>query len=665
MNIKQGIQKYLDNYSGKKIIGEEIVPFKALVLEIPGLIISDGEYKIPAIYSEECREEFQKKFEYLTLSELRGMNIMINNYEYILHDTKIDSCESYKGMCLKVIIHSLKPLPNEAPLNGAGKDILHNKFVKAGLEKYKYKTMQSILMESENFEYPMESHDQSQSVQMRIESEQSRISAITSNMSSLIAVFDHKMEISHKREQEEVNEEQKQMIDSIYNLNSGRYLEDETRDESLFQKETHLEEFTFSRLINPKREEEVSNYIKLNEVYIKEMDIEDKRQCKMKEESQKFENRQKALKLSSKDHVVQRINKMMNKPSESNVHQRGNIDLSNTYVIKEGIKQVIENEKLKINDESDQEEENSDPSHYSKKRNELKSTDEEEKGETGSILGISELKSYLEWYYLKKHNQEENTLPEECSNPPDGKTMYNANTKPCSGVIDPKSMTKDYQEKENISENIQPIKTVAAPKNPFASFESSFAKNNLSGIKRNAGFESISNKLLNRAYKRKCLGQESEDRLAELFREKIHYRRNKNLKYRDDAEDIDENEPKPDLSRIEEQDEEESKQEIQVSDTSFPNILNRDTLLRNEEDLQDSSNQGASIHEASLDVNTPMRSEISSQALNSSMYSQAGKRSMKSSKYCGKKRTLENKRNRKYTKISVHEKLANSIYFSK
>ncbi len=149
----------------------------------------------------------------------------------------------------------------------------------------------------------------------------------------------------------------------------------------------------------------------------------------MKEENQKFENRQKALKFSSKDHVVQRINKTMNKPSESNVHQRGNIDLGHAFDIREGIKQVIENEKLRNKDDSDMEEKLS-PTHPSTNHNENDPSTNEENVETGSLLAISDYKRYMEWYYLKKFNQAEDTLPEELNEPLNAKKIYNADTKP-------------------------------------------------------------------------------------------------------------------------------------------------------------------------------------------------------------------------------------------
>jgi hypothetical protein len=126
---------------------------------------------------------------------------MVNKYEYVLHDGRLGNSESYKGMCLKIIIHSIKPLPNESPINGAGKDILHNKLIRAGLEKYKYKRMQAILINAESGDYPMEAAENSSSVPMRIDFEQSRISAITSNYSSLNGVF-RKMDLSEQHQKQ-------------------------------------------------------------------------------------------------------------------------------------------------------------------------------------------------------------------------------------------------------------------------------------------------------------------------------------------------------------------------------------------------------------------------------------------------------------------------------
>ncbi|CAI2360609.1 unnamed protein product [Moneuplotes crassus] len=659
MNIKQGLQKFLNNYSGKKIIGEEIIPFKALVIEVLDLMISDGEYKIPAIYSEECRKEFNTKFEYLKLSELRNMNIMVNNYEYILHDPQAGDCGSYKGMIVKIVIHSIKPLPNEAPLNSAGKDILLNKFVKAGLEKYKYKRMQGILMASENTDYPMEVQEQSQSQQMRIEGEQSKMSGITSNLSSLIAIFDDKMELSHKKEQTEVSQNQSELIQSIFNLNTGKYLEDDSKDQGLFHRDAHQKEFTFTRLINLQRQTEAELYARLNEKYIQEMQIEDKRQCRMKEESLKYENKQKALKYSLKDLVVQRINKTMNKPSESNVHQRGNIDLNSTFEIKEGIKQVIENEILKRMQDSDQESDNGRPPiQHSKSKKELKNHSPEEVEETGSLLAISEFKSYMEWYYLKKHNQEENQPPEESTNSLDASTVYNTDAKPCTGIKSIKNAKNTPYEVQN-SENLQQIRTMGNPENFMKDLENSSLRNHLSGIKRNATSDGTNPDIVVQGHKRKCMNEESQNKLAQLFRQKQLSRQNRSLDFQEEGSEG--SEVQPPLSEIKA---EAIKPDTKNSHESSPRVINYSTLLRNEEDLPDSSNPGGSAHEVtSYNVNTPMRSEISSQVLNSSMYSKMGKGSTKSSKYCGKRRNIELKRDKKCLKQSMHEKLAKCFYF--
>ncbi len=92
-------------------------------------------------------------------------------------------------------------------------------------------------------------------------------------------------------------------------------------------------------------------------------------------------------------------------------------------------------------------------------------------------------------------------------------------------------------------------------------------------------------------------------------------------------------------------------------------VLNSQSLMRNEEDLHDSSNHEQSAGDESLIKNpTPARSQISDRVVDTSMYSQSGKRSIRSSKYCGKKKTRENKRNSKFTKTHMHEKLAKCFY---
>ncbi len=84
---------------------------------------------------------------------------------------------------------------------------------------------------------------------------------------------------------------------------------------------------------------------------------------------------------------------------------------------------------------------------------------------------------------------------------------------------------------ENIPSRLSQIRTISAPKSPFTNLQNSLKKNQISGIKRNAPQERKSNETSSQNHKRKYFGQESEDKLAELFREKILNRRNKNKEF--------------------------------------------------------------------------------------------------------------------------------------
>lgn len=70
---------------------------------------------------------------------------MINKYNYILHSPTEPYHGNYRDMCLQIVIHSIKPLLNEKPLNSAVSDVLADQSIKAGLKAYKYKRMQAII----------------------------------------------------------------------------------------------------------------------------------------------------------------------------------------------------------------------------------------------------------------------------------------------------------------------------------------------------------------------------------------------------------------------------------------------------------------------------------------------------------------------------------------
>ena len=117
--------------------------------------------------------------------------------------------------------------------------------------------------------------------------------------------------------------------------------------------------------------------------------------------------------------------------------------------------------------------------------------------------------------------------------------MYNENAKGCAIVQDvkenSKAALKNFREKENVNLNIMeaeeiPIQTIKAPDDHLKIFEKAMKKAKLSGVKRSALEMEELNKTKDnelKQHKRKYFGEESENRLAQLFREKIKSRRNK------------------------------------------------------------------------------------------------------------------------------------------
>jgi len=138
----------------------------------------------------------------------------------------------------------------------------------------------------------------------------------------------------------------------------------------------------------------------MSELYIKEMSVEDERLSKIKREMEADQERLRAMKNASKDPVIQRINKIINRPSESNVHQRWNFDLSNKTAIYEGIKQVVENEK-RMRLEAMGEDALPNSNQTSTRKSEIEGNSEDREESSGSIFGVSTFKSYIEWYHLK------------------------------------------------------------------------------------------------------------------------------------------------------------------------------------------------------------------------------------------------------------------------
>lgn len=221
------------------------------------------------------------------------------------------------------------------------------------------------------------------------------------------------------------------------------------------------------------------------------------------------------------------MNKIINKPSESSVYQRGVLDLSKTISIYEGIKNFVEleikqsNKEIKIDNEEKVEVEEIEKVLI--KENESNQDSSTNNDEPGSLFGISTYKSYIEWYHLKKLKVDDTALPEEIHNKINPKTFYNDKTK-AWGVVYEGSRSN----KENINNNFvvkeeMKIQTKTAPKNPFGSIETI-----LSGTKRTALETENGNIKQDNPLKRKYFGEESENKLALLFKNKNINRKFKN-----------------------------------------------------------------------------------------------------------------------------------------
>lgn len=653
MNIKLGLDVYLENLSNKKILAaEEQVPFKACVIDVIYLRVSDGEYSISAIYSEECREEFKSKFEYLSLNELENVNIMITKYDYILHEPVEEHLESYRGMWLQIVIHSLKPLLNESPISGAGINVLHDKSIKAGLKKYKYKRMQSILMSSDRDFKNAEMSNQSVSVSMRSDSEHSQYSSVSSQLPSLTAVFE-KIELSDRNlDSSENNDDEKMILQGVYDLNSHSYLHDNpTSSLELSTYAVHAPGCTFTKLVEHNMKKEVENIMKLSQKYVQEMSEEDKklRQLKLKMEFDQERNR--AMKLASKDPVVQRINKVINKPSESNVHQRGTLDVNKPRMLFDGIKTIIDYERKRKGEALDED-----------KTDEIvaKIEAENKNGQTGSLFWISTFKSYLEWFHLKKLNVPDIKIAQELGTNIDPKTMFlsrneRRENRPMLAHLDP----------DNKSEELK-IKTLPAIKSEGPGFEEIMKRTQdslFSGKKRPAPTnESTSSKDSN-PHKRKYFGEESENKLAKLFQEKLKSRK----ATKSQTEKVDESESESDHNSEQSSrfltplKQEPVKEEVSVKQESPENTFKLN--MYREDEIRDTSSKD---HSSELQTpersETPMKMDTPREDSSISSELQSERKQRGGSKYCGRRNKIENKRNKTQSKVSIHERLAHSIY---
>lgn len=291
--IKLGLDTYLMYLaSSKSLTIEEQEPFKAKVSDVVYLRITDGEYSIPAIYSEECREELRDKFEYISCTELENVNIMINKYSYILHEPTEHHTDNYRGMCLQIVIHSLKPLLNEIPINGAGINVLQDESIKAGLKRYKYKRMQNLLMCTDKEYKQAETSNISQGVSMRSESEHSHFSSLSSQLPALTAVFD-KMVISGSNFNSENSSEKDTCISGLFDLNTHTCVSGSKF--STYEAHTKPSECSFNNLINHHLNKVTKYILKLSHEYIQEMSEEDlkQRQLRIKMEIDQENNKRK------------------------------------------------------------------------------------------------------------------------------------------------------------------------------------------------------------------------------------------------------------------------------------------------------------------------------------------------------------------------------------
>ena len=227
--------------------------------------------------------------------------------------------------------------------------------------------------------------------------------------------------------------------------------------------------------------------------------------------------------------------------------------------------------------------------------------------------------------------------------------------------------------------------------------KNSLERNKVSGIKRNAIEieEKRKNRTSNQWHKRKFFGEELTNKLAKLFREKIINRRNKRLgiHIQEEQENLDDSESKSssqlethvkkhhtesqnsresrgsfeNLNSQREEDDEEIEEPIKNTSNFLKRQTWREKEAEHEDKIRNFENLPEEVEPYKLGIlrNKESQMEFENNYESSHISHSGGKSARKqrtSSKYCGKKKTLENKRNRNFNKLNIHAKLAQSIY---
>ena len=342
--IKLGIDTFLKNLSHNKVLlAEDKTPFKAWVTNVVYLRISDGVCSISAIFSDEWREEFKTKFEYLSWTELINRNIMINKYSYIIHPPTEPYHENYRDMWLQIVIHSLKPLLNERPLNSAVIDVLEDESIRAGLMIYKFKRMQSLI-KCPDKEFRMADMGLSSiSVSLRSESENSQFSLVSNQLNNLAYTFD-KMDLSERnQDSSDYNSEKELPFEEFYDLNIHTSVSGTQFHK--FNQHFKSNESKFYKLISMNLKKEIDSILKNSKTYIQEMSEEDSKQQLLKErmevDKEYKELQKKASRNVSKDPIIQTIKTILAKPNESNINQQTRMISSRAESMKAGITKFL------------------------------------------------------------------------------------------------------------------------------------------------------------------------------------------------------------------------------------------------------------------------------------------------------------------------------------
>lgn len=291
-------------------------------------------------------------------------------------------------MCLQIVIHSIKPLLNEKPLNSAVIDVITDESIKAGLMVYKYKRMQA-LVRCPDREFKMADMGCSSiSLSMRSESENSQFSMLLNQQNNLASFFD-KLELSERNQNSsDFLSDKETGLDEVYDLNNHCNITCTQFQE--YKDHISLDKNKFDKLISFNLKKEVELVLHSSRAYIQEMSEEDCKQQQLKErmevDKEFRELQKKASRNASKDPVIMRIKTISAKPNESNVYQQSRAISSRAESMKAGITKFLTGPYAQDrNDDSDNADEQSDP----KSRAQL---DEFKSAETGSIMSVSEYK---------------------------------------------------------------------------------------------------------------------------------------------------------------------------------------------------------------------------------------------------------------------------------